>query len=332
MSAETSATAPQPSRVSRAHWRWVFLAVGIALLAYVIRTVGPARILATLIGASVFMPLIIAGDLAFFICETFAYRAVLGPKVDSIPSGFFARTALLYYCVMVLAPLGRMGAEIARAAALSSHVGAGPVTAAATNMQGGVLLANCFVSVPALVAVIHVVGIDHPLSWLLTINAVGTGVLGLVTLLIVRKSRIGGWLGRRIPRLAALGADLDASAVVDRSRLVRSVAFCFAARLAQIAQYAALLAAVGATVTLGGSLVAFGVHLAGAAFGDLVPNQIGIMEGAYQIFADAIGMADDPARAVSIALLSRVSQIVIASTSMFVMAFSKAGTAPSTTP
>lgn len=299
------------------------IVLGLGLLAWVVWSVGPASIARAMVEAAPWMPLVVLFDLGFFFSEAAAHRAVLGPRRNDIPRARFVRASLLYYCVMVLAPLGRLGAEVARAAAYAPYVGGGRATAAAGNMQAGVLLANAIVSVPIWLAVAGAVGPGHALSWLVVVNGVGTGVLGTVTWLLVRRSRVGRWLSSRFPRFAKLGQELDEASAISRKEMLLSVGYASLARVSQICQYAVLLAAIGAAVTLSGSLVAMGVHLVGAAFGDIVPNQIGIQEGAYQIFADAVGLAADPARAVSIALLTRVSQLIVAGLSLVTLFFTR---------
>ncbi|AKF09548.1 lysylphosphatidylglycerol synthase domain-containing protein [Sandaracinus amylolyticus] len=312
--------APARSETWKRALRALFLIAGIAMLVVLIRGAGPERVLETVIGAAAWMPLVIAFDLGFFACEAMAHRAVLGPRRTEIPWSRFVRSSFLYYCVLAIAPLGRAGAEVARAASFAPWVGGGRAAAAAANVQGGVLIANLVISVPCWIAVSSTVGVDHPLAWLLALNGIGTGIAGAFTLLIVRRSRVGTWLGTRFPRLAKMGAELDDAVVAPRRDLIVATAWCCAARIVQIGMYASLLAAIGASVTLGGTLVALGVHLVGAGFGDFVPNQIGILEGAYRIFADAVGLAHDPARAISIALLARVAQFVIAGSGMLALA------------
>ena len=71
---------------------------------------------------------------------------------------------------------------------------------------------------------------------------------------------------------------------------------------------------VGGAATLHFALSAQGIHLVGAAAGDLVPNQIGVTEGAYRAFAHSLGFDSEPARALGIALLTRIAQIALAVT------------------
>lgn len=320
-----SASAEDVSAARRRQWlralRASLLVLGVTMLVVLIRGVGATRVLEVVLGASAMMPIIIACDLGFFACEALAHRAVLGPDRGAIPTARFIRSSLLYYSVLAIAPLGRAGAEIARATSFAPWVGGGRATAAAANIQGSVLIANMVISLPAWLAVISTVGPSHPLAWLLVINGVGTGLFGIVTLLVVRRSRVGERLGRRFPRLAKLGAELDVACIAPRRDLVTATAWCCAARTVQVFMYAALLGAIGATVTVRGTLVALGVHLVGAGFGDFIPNQVGILEGAYRIFADAVGLAEDPAKAISIAILARIAQFIIAGFGMVVLAF-----------
>jgi len=320
--ASASEAAERPER-RRTLLQAAGVGLGLGLLAWVVASVGPGAIARAMLEAAPWMPLVVLFDLGFFVSEVAAHRAVLGPRRADIPAARLVRASLLYYCVMVLAPLGRLGAEVARAAAYAPHVGAGRATAAAGNMQAGVLLANAIVSAPIWLAVAAAVGPGHALAWLVVVNGAGTALLGTVTWLLVRRSRVGRWLAARFPRFAKLGQELDEAGALCRREMLASVGFCSLARLSQVAQYAALLGAIGASVSLSGSLVAMGVHLVGAAFGDLVPNQIGIQEGAYQFFADAVGLAADPARAVSIALLTRVSQLLVAGSSLLALFFTR---------
>lgn len=304
------------SRIARA----LLLLAGVGVLVFLVHDVGAAAIGRTLLGAAPWMPLVIAFDLGFFACEALAHRRVLGPARGAIPWSRFVRSSFLYYCVLAIAPLGRAGAEIARAASFAPYVGGGRAAAAAANVQASVLLANLAISIPCGIAVGLGLGWQHPLAWLLALNGIGTGVLGAITLALVRRSRLGRWLGARFPKLASAGAELDEAVAAPPHDLLVASAWCTAARTVQIGMYAAILAAIGAIPSITGTLIALGVHLVGAGFGDLVPNQVGILEGAYRVFADAVGLAHDPARAVSIALVARAAQILIAGAGLALLA------------
>jgi hypothetical protein len=83
-------------------------------------------------------------------------------------------------------------------------------------------------------------------------------------------------------------------------------------RTLQALQYGLMLVAVGGSLTVVSALVSQAIHLVGAGVGDFVPNQVGITEGAYRIFAPALGLEDDPARAIGIALIARACQFLLA--------------------
>src|SRR5207244_7994345 len=97
-------------------------------------------------------------------------------------------------------------------------------------------------------------------------------------------------------------------------------AWSFLGRLAQVAQCAVLLRAVGGAGTISGGFIGEGIHLVGAGIGDLVPGQLGTNEGAYSAFAGALGLADAPASAVSLALLPRIAQLALTAFALAVAA------------
>jgi uncharacterized membrane protein YbhN (UPF0104 family) len=72
-------------------------------------------------------------------------------------------------------------------------------------------------------------------------------------------------------------------------------------------QYGVVLHAIGGHATPFTALAAQGIHLVGASVGDLVPNQMGVTEGAYRLFTSALGVT--AARALSIALIIRIVQL-----------------------
>ena len=92
-----------------------------------------------------------------------------------------------------------------------------------------------------------------------------------------------------------------------------------------------ILHAVGGALTISSGFVTQGIHLVGAALGDMVPNQVGFNEGAYRVFAEALGLGHDPARAVSIALVARLAQFILAGLCFGISAAWKRSDTPSST-
>jgi hypothetical protein len=87
-----------------------------------------------------------------------------------------------------------------------------------------------------------------------------------------------------------------------------------------------LVVAVGGSLGVSGTLLAQSIHLVGAGLGDMVPNAAGITEGAYRAFGHLLGVG--PAAAISIALVHRLAQYLLAGTSLLVGALWKPGAAP----
>ena len=87
---------------------------------------------------------------------------------------------------------------------------------------------------------------------------------------------------------------------------------CALGRAVQLVQYGVIVRAVGGRAAPDAAFTAQGVHLVAATIGDVVPNQMGATEGAYRVFADTLGFADAPARALSIALVVRIAQVSLA--------------------
>jgi hypothetical protein len=289
------------------------LAAGIAGVAYLVVETGPDRVWRTLVLGSWVLPLVMIFDAGYFVCEALAHRAVLGEKAASIPARVFVRATMLVYVVSSLVPLGRAGGEVARATAFAPFVGTGRATAAGTNVQLAAFVGNTFISTLCFTACASVLGIGHPLTLLLAVNGLGTLLLAAVTWTLVRRSALGLAIARRWPSVAARFEGMGEGLRASPAELARAIAFTCSARVVQMGQYTGLLIAVGLHPSVLATLLALGVHLVGAGLGDVVPNQVGILEGAYRVFADALSLGDDPARAVSIALFARVSQIGVAS-------------------
>ncbi len=310
--------------------RWLHVAalvLGVAGVVYLVHETGPERVWQTIVAGVWTLPLVMLCDAGYFVCEALAHRAVLGRGAAQIPARVFVRSTALVYVVGSLLPLGRAGAEIARAAAFAPYVGAGRSTAAGTNVQVAAFVGNTFISSACLVACLLALGV-HWLTGLLAVNGTVTLVLAIVAWALLRHDRLGTAIAKRWPQLAARFEGLGEGLRASPAELGRAIGLACLARVVQVGMYAGLLVAVGIAPTLLGTLLSLAVHLVGAGFGDLVPNQVGVLEGAYRVFADALSLGDDPARAVSIALFARVSQISIATLSMIGLGLTRASRAP----
>lgn len=317
MSAEpTSTDDPSPSKESGA-WAWakrvgrpLLFLLGAGAIVLLVRDAGPDQVLATLLGAGVWLPVILLLEAAWMAMDVVALRLLYGEPAQRVPMVAWLRSAMMAYGIMVLLPGGRAGGEVARAAVLAPHVGGAQAAAVATRLQAATLLANTLISIPCFVAV----WLGSPgdvLAWMVLGNAAVTGVLGGAIILATKKATVGGWLGKRIAALASHGSKFD-EALRGGTPWWPAVAATTFGRALQALQYGLMLVAVGGSLTVVSSLVSQAIHLVGAGLGDFVPNQVGITEGAYRLFAPALGLEHDPARAIGIALIARACQFLLA--------------------
>jgi hypothetical protein len=301
-------------------WRWAALACGGIVLAALVADAGTAEVMGAIAAAGVAMPLIVLSDVLYHFAETLAYRALLGKDAARVPPAELWRSAILIYPLLAFAPMGRTAAEVARAASLAPHLGAGRAAAAGAHLQAVNAIAVAIVSIPCGIAIAYFLGPSHALTWLIAGTGVLMGSAALAGLAIARRSRIGRWIGARVPRLRQLGEDLDRSLEQGPGSFLRAVAWCTASRFAQTLHFGLIMWALGAPLSAAVALLAQGIHLVAATAGDFVPGQLGIMEGAYRIFGDAAGADFTPARAISISLLARISQFAMAALSLATMA------------
>ena len=294
------------------NWKWLLLVVGVGAVAGLIHETGPARVWAVLKGSGPYLPLIVLLEAVWFSSDTFAVRSMLGRHGKDAPAKLYVRSGLLAYSIMVLLPAGRASGEVARAAILGPAVGSARAGAAAARINGVTLLANGLISLPCFVAVGLVVGFSNTLSLAVLGNAAVTGFLGIGILAVTRRAKVGGFLAKRFRGMVHWGPAFDEALREMPAIPYGAIAICFAGRLLQMVQYALILFAVGGSLNWSSGFVTQGIHLVGAALGDMVPNQVGFNEGAYRVFAEALGLGHDPARAVSIALVGRLAQFIVA--------------------
>lgn len=326
MADATPANAPTEGRVGapeaaaprseRRKWlgrifRVVLLVLGIAAIVALVAEAGPEATLHTLTEAAIFLPFVLVLEALWISMDMVALHFLLGERARDVPRAAWLRSATMAYGVMILLPAGRAGGEVIRASILAPYVGGPRAAAIATRLQGATLFANTLISVPCWIAVTMALDAGQPLAWLLLVNGAGTAMLGSLIVFAARFSRLGGFLGRRIRALATHGDSFD-EALRDETSWARPILATTFGRVLQAVQYGIILLAVGGSSSAVSALVAQGIHLVGAGFGDMVPNQVGITEGAYRLFAPALGLEAEPARAIGIALVARICQFFLA--------------------
>jgi len=317
---------PEPESAADRWWRWIkrigrplLLVLGLVAIVLLVRDAGPQAVLDTLLGAGIWLPVVLVLEIAWMAMDVVALRVLFGPPAKKVPMAVWVRSAMMAYGIMILLPGGRAGGEVARAASLAPFVGGARSAAAGTRLQAVTLLANTLISIPCFIAVWWG-GPGSALAWMVLANAAVTGIVGAAIIFATRKASIGGWLGKRIRALAAHGDSFD-EALREATPWSPAIAATTFGRILQALQYGVLLVSVGGSLTLVSALVSQAIHLVGAGLGDFVPNQVGVTEGAYRIFAPALGLADDPARAIGIALVARACQFLVAGVSLGVSSF-----------
>lgn len=301
--------------------------VGLALGIYLVQGAGLARVAEVLRAAGVWIPVLVAIELAVIAVDLLAARALLlRHPVDGEPEPAFLRpptfatwlrsSALANACSVFL-PAGRAAGEGARAATLAPAYGTARVVAAFARLQVCSLAGTAAASLVLAALVAWLVPGPSVLAPLLLGNALVCAALAGGIFVVARNRRLAAWLGRLRARFSSTQRDARAEkplvdAAPSRAATVRALAFCTLGRTIQAVQYGVAVLAVGGVFTLRSAVTADGIHLVGASVGDLMPNQVGAMEAAYAWFAEPLGFADAPARALSIAVVMHGVQVGVA--------------------
>jgi hypothetical protein len=215
--------------------------------------------------------------------------------------------------MMILVPAGRAAGEVARAALLSRTLGAARAATTSTQLQAAYLSANGLLSLLELGFVAAFFGAGSTLALLLAGNVVFQALISAGLLAILWDARIGRGLDglrRRFVPGAVAAPPMDPA--IRRKLPLKAFAICSVSRSMQLLQYAIVLHAVGGAFSARGAVITHGIHLVGATLGDLVPNQLGVVDGIYRAFAGAMGFGDAPERALSIAFVVRAAQFTVA--------------------
>jgi uncharacterized membrane protein YbhN (UPF0104 family) len=280
--------------------------------------------------AGPWLPLILALETVQLLSDVMAMRWLLRHCLGDIPWSTWVRSSAVAYAMMILLPAGRAAGEVARATLLARHVGTKAAATAGAQLQtayvGAILVASALEGVTVAVAF----GASTPLAWLLGGNALLMAVTCAGLLALLWDARAARWLEglrRRLPGASDAKAHWDPGP--RRSVPLQAGVICACGRATQIFQYGVILAAVGGTPNARGALVAHGVHLVGATAGDVVPNQLGIVDGTYSAFAGALGLGDNPARALSIAFVAHAAQLTLAALCVLVAAVTRDVASPS---
>jgi uncharacterized membrane protein YbhN (UPF0104 family) len=293
-------------------------------VAWLVRDAGPDRVARVLAQAWRWIPLLVALEGAQAFGDFVGLRLILRERWGHVPASTWVRSGLIAYAMMVLLPAGRAAGEVTRATLLSRHIGTPRAATASTLLQAAYLSANGVLSLAACLVVATSFGRGSVLAVLLAGNFLIQGIICTGLILTLRHTGLGEWLERTRRRIFPNAPPSPPLEPEARRRIPwASAASCAASRSVQLIQYAIVLQAVGGIASVRNAFVAHGIHLVGATMGDFVPNQIGVVDGAYRAFAPDLGFADAPARALSIAFVIRISQFIFATICVLVAALTR---------
>ncbi len=310
--------------IAIARWTPVRIAValcGAGAVALILRGLGWSKVYDGLSRAAGYLPIVFALDGIVLACSMLALRSLYGAAGREVPVSQLVRAGLIGYAVNGLLPAGRAVAEVTRASLLSRWVGSGTAAAAAARMQAVVLVAHGAMSAAATIAAILAFG----WTWLPLViggQALVTLVAGGFLLIVAGRVHIGAWLGRRVSRARVFGSELDEALARAPALPTGAIAWELAGRCVEVVQKAVLIVCVGGALGVMPALCVEGIHLVGAAVGDLVPAQLGVQEGNFKLAAHALGL---PAGgAVTIALVAHISQLAWVLVGSLVLLISRA--------
>lgn len=321
----------EPIRTAAA--RVALACAGLALVAYFVKGAGPGRVAEVLLQAGPWLPLIVLLELAQPTTDVIALRYLLGKDASKVPLSTWGRSSAIAYAMMSLVPAGRVAGEVTRAALIATHVGAARAASASARMQSAYLFGNGVLSATALVTSASWLGRGNVLTLLLAGNTLMMFVLSTALLAILWHGRVGRWLDtlrRRFVKVSEAPPALESAE--ERKVPWRAAIVTTLGRGCQALQYGVVLHAVGGAPSVHGAFLAHGIHLVGATAGDMIPNQLGVIDGVYKTFAPAIGFAAAPARALSIAFVAHITQLFCASLCVIGAAVTRGGGRPEPSP
>lgn len=286
----------------------VFAIAGVLAVVVLIRQVGLSTLLAIVRGALPWMPLLLVLEALRIFGETVGTRAVAHHAMherEALSFGAWLRMHLVANATLIVLPAGRAICEGVKVVSIAAIVGA-PRAAGIVAIQHGMnLAALAAISVPCALA-----------AWVLDAKVVALAVgahaiacaLGAVGIVVASRKAV-------IPRFASRWFVHAPDALSTFRRTVADlpafVPTAFAGkllnRLLQAVQFGVLLVAVEGSVSAARTFLADGVNLVGSALGELIPAQVGTIDGAFAYAAPQLSIT--VAMGVGIATLARLVQL-----------------------
>lgn len=280
-------------------------ALGLFACSVLVRHAGVDLVVDALLRVSAWLPLIMALELGRAAFELLSTRAVLGRLAAQVPLAVMLRAHFAAHAVSTLMPLGRSVGELSKAALLAPYVGAARAAAVGASGQTIALFVN---------GGIGIAGGALALAWG-SPTPVALVFLGFGALLAIIAYALA--FGARSPSLhrllsrvyekPALASDF-AEMLRDKAALgPRAFAAQTGHRLCQALQLGIIAHALGAPSGMLAAPLLEVIYVAGASVGDLLPAQLGAVEGAFALTAPLIGL--DAATAIALGLTLHAIQL-----------------------
>jgi hypothetical protein len=276
---------------------------GIVALVLLVRSVGPAALLAQLGRAKPWIVPLLLLELVRIGTETAGLAALCGRDARRITAFDWLRFHLVANAACIVMPGGRAISEGIKITRLSPVLGAGRAVAVVAIGHACTMISLAILSFAALP---FALARSHPLAVAAVIHAAAciAGAFALVAAL--RRGLVPGvvarWLGRTEPVVEDVRREMHAHVAIPGRALAAKVAN----RLAQAAQFGILLVVFGSG-GVGAAFAANVVGLVGSVIGELSPAQVGGTDGAMLFAAESLGIG--AAAAIAIATVSRIVQL-----------------------
>lgn len=281
--------------------------VGLGVVVWMIVSVGPDKVVASVGPALPWVPLICLLEMGRMAAETLAARIAFGSRASLVPLAALFRANVIGQSIANVAPAPRVVNETIKASLLAPHAGVPTVTSVGLTIQAATLTSVGLFSLPCGLAIY--LRNNQPIwVWAALIHAfvlVGTGI-ALRAMTVSR--RFSSWLAKRFPRWAP-GASMFSDHASETGLWAAGPTLALMGnRACQMGQIAVAAHAVGVDVDVLSALAAEGVNLIAAAVGVMVPGGFGTTDGAFTLAADLLRAT--ALQATSMALLLRCAQIV----------------------
>jgi hypothetical protein len=288
--------------------------LGLGIITQLIRHSGIDTVSAALLRTLVYFPWVVLLEGCLATCTILGLRALYGKDAQRVSAKEWFQVGFTGYVVMGLVPAGRAVAEAARAAMLAKKTSSVQATAAGLQLQAVALFSNAVVSLPATLAFFWVLGFSIPTLGI-ALNFLVTAALGSALLFGAQSAGFSRFLehtiGRVFPAVKHQLQDFSdqCGTYLREGRAERQKALKFEClgRVFQVIQYGILAFAAGGKLGLIPALCSEGLHLMGAAMGEMIPAQLGATELSYQLSSDLLALS--PADALVIPLLAHLAQL-----------------------